>query len=48
MVTYRPTEHRGTGVDTFTASYVLPRADVDLSLDRQVTGLHGLVRRQAS
>lgn len=32
-VTYRPGSHRGTGVDTFTASYVTPRADED-PLDR--------------
>jgi hypothetical protein len=28
-VTYRPGAHRGTGVDTFTASYVTRRADKD-------------------
>jgi hypothetical protein len=33
-VTYRPGSHRGTGVDTFTASYVTPRADEDPALDR--------------
>ena len=32
-VTYRPGSHRGTGVDTFTASYVSPRAEVDPALD---------------
>jgi hypothetical protein len=32
-VTYRPGAHRGTGVDTFTAQYVSPRADVDPALD---------------
>ena len=32
-VTYRPGAHRGTGVDTFTASYVTRRADAD-PLDR--------------
>ena len=32
-VTYRPNNARGTGVDTLTAAYVLPRADVDLLLD---------------
>jgi hypothetical protein len=42
-VTYRPGPHRGTGVDTFTASYVTPRADAD-PLDRPVT-VTGLVRR---
>jgi hypothetical protein len=28
-VTYRPSGARGTGVDTLTARYVLPRADLD-------------------
>lgn len=37
-VTYRPGTHRGTGVDTFTASYVTSRADVDLALDRRTGG----------
>ena len=32
-VTYRPGAHLGTGVDTFTASYVSPRADRDPALD---------------
>jgi hypothetical protein len=32
-VTYRPTSHRGTGVDTLTARYLLARADVDPLLD---------------
>jgi hypothetical protein len=32
-VTYRPGSHRGTGVDTFTAQYVSPRADEDPTLD---------------
>jgi hypothetical protein len=32
-VTYRPNSARGTGVDTLTAEYVLPRADVDSLLD---------------
>lgn len=45
MATYRPTEHRGTGVDTFTAPYVRARADLDPSLDRQLAGLDGAVRR---
>lgn len=45
MVTYRPTAHRGTGVDTFTAPYVLPRADVDPSLDRQLAGTERPLRR---
>jgi hypothetical protein len=35
MVTYRPGSHRGTGVDTFTAAYVLARADEDPALDDQ-------------
>ena len=39
MVTYRPSERRGTGVDTFTAAYVLARAEPDPSLDRQLTAL---------
>lgn len=34
-VTYRPGPGRGTGVDTLTAPYVLPRADADPHLDRQ-------------
>jgi hypothetical protein len=42
-VTYRPGEHRGTGVDTFTASYVTRRADAD-PLDRPIP-VSGLVRR---
>jgi hypothetical protein len=33
MVTYRPNSARGTGVDTLTAEYVLPRAEVDPFLD---------------
>jgi hypothetical protein len=33
-VTYRPNSARGTGVDTLTAEFVLPRADVDPLLDR--------------
>lgn len=33
-VTYRPNSARGTGVDTLTAPYMLPRADVDPLLDR--------------
>ncbi len=36
-VTYRPGEHRGTGVDTFTAPYVSARADEDPMLDRSST-----------
>lgn len=34
-VTYRPSGSRGTGVDTLTAQYVLPRADIDPLLDSQ-------------
>jgi hypothetical protein len=34
-VTYRPNSARGTGVDTLTAEYVIPRADSD-SLDTLV------------
>jgi diguanylate cyclase (GGDEF)-like protein len=34
MATYRRTDHHGTGVDTMTARYVLPRADADPDLDR--------------
>ncbi|MFI7543162.1 hypothetical protein [Actinoplanes sp. NPDC049599] len=37
-VTYRPGSHRGTGVDTFTASYVTTRADEDPALDRRGCG----------
>jgi hypothetical protein len=33
-VTYRPNSARGTGVDTLTAEFVLPRAEVDPMLDR--------------
>jgi len=36
-VTYRPGAHRGTGVDTFTASYVTFRADEDPALDNAST-----------
>ena len=32
-VTYRPTDARGTGVDTLTAAYLLTRAEVDPILD---------------
>ena len=34
-VTYRPTNNRGTGVDTVTAPYILARADADPLLDRR-------------
>jgi hypothetical protein len=37
-VTYRPGAHRGTGVDTFTASYVTTRADEDPALDHRNGG----------
>jgi hypothetical protein len=37
-VTYRPGSHRGTGVDTFTASHVTPRADEDPALDGSFQG----------
>lgn len=40
MVTYRPTAHRGTGVDTFTASYVRARDDADPTLDRELALRH--------
>lgn len=33
-VTYRTSSARGTGVDTMTARYVLPRGDADPLLDR--------------
>jgi hypothetical protein len=32
-VTYRPTDQRGTGVDTLTARYLLARGEVDPLLD---------------
>ena len=32
-VTYRPPDTRGTGVDTLTATYLLPRHDEDPLLD---------------
>lgn len=32
-VTYRPNSARGTGVDTLTAQYMLPRSDVDPFVD---------------
>jgi len=35
-VTYRPGSHLGTGVDTFTASYVTRRSDLDPALDRPI------------
>jgi hypothetical protein len=34
MVTYRPNDSRGTGVDTLTAPFVLPRDDRDPLIDR--------------
>lgn len=45
MATYRPTAHRGTGVDTFTAAYVLARFDVDPTLDRALAGTDRPLRR---
>ncbi len=38
MVTYRPNDARGTGVDTMTAPYVLPRAETDPLLDPKREG----------
>jgi hypothetical protein len=32
-VTYRPSDSRGTGVDTLTAPYLLPREEEDPVLD---------------
>jgi hypothetical protein len=32
-VTYRPTDTTGTGVDTLTAAFLLPRAELDPMLD---------------
>jgi len=32
-VTYCPTDHPGTGVDTLTARYLLARGEIDLLLD---------------
>jgi hypothetical protein len=34
-VTYRPNSARGTAVDTLTARYLMPRADVDPVLDQR-------------
>lgn len=34
-VTYRPEKSRGTGVDTLTAPYLLPREEVDPLLDHR-------------
>lgn len=48
MVTYRPTNHRGTGVDTFTASYVHARADVDPALDSRLTEADYAILRSLS
>jgi hypothetical protein len=33
-VTYRPTDARGTAVDTVTARYVIARTEVDPAIDR--------------
>ena len=38
MVTYRPTMAKGTGVDTLTARYLLPRRDSDPLLDNRRWG----------
>ena len=38
-VTYRPEKSRGTGVDTLTAAYLLPRDDVDPLLDQRSLGV---------
>ncbi|GAA0439648.1 hypothetical protein FHR83_005974 [Actinoplanes campanulatus] len=38
-VTYRPENHRGTGVDTFTAPYVTWRGDADPALDQRALRL---------
>ena len=46
-VTYRPGSHRGTGVDTFTASYVSRRAEKDPGLDAPRTP-HGLAVRMTN
>lgn len=35
MVTYQPHGGRGTGVDTLTARYMVPRAESDPVLDRR-------------
>jgi hypothetical protein len=45
-VTYRPGAHRGTGVDTFTAQYVTPRADAD-PLDRFPANNTRLISRKS-
>jgi hypothetical protein len=37
-VTYRPTENRGTGVDTLTARYLLARVEIDPLLDHSGPG----------
>lgn len=39
-VTYRPVRVRGTGVDTLTATYVLPRNDLDPVLDTKLGPRH--------
>ncbi|MEV4760905.1 hypothetical protein AB0J86_38180 [Micromonospora sp. NPDC049559] len=41
-VTYRPRDSRGTGVDTLTARYLLPRAEIDPMLDASVLRLNAL------
>jgi hypothetical protein len=49
-VTYRPSSARGTAVDTLTARYLAPRADIDPDLDRsEDPGLCGpLIPRRLS
>lgn len=39
-VTYRPSDSRGTGVDTLTAAYLVPREDTDPLLDQTAAGEH--------
>lgn len=35
-VTYRPSSSRGTGVDTLTARFMQPRAEIDPMLDKKI------------
>jgi hypothetical protein len=46
-VTYRPGAHLGTGVDTFTASYVSPRAEKDPTLDNGAPLLRRTPQRES-
>lgn len=46
-VTYRPGAHLGTGVDTFTASYVSPRAEKDPTLDNGATLMRRTPQRES-